>query len=55
MIFFGGFFLGGPQNLIVSAVATDLGQNRHVKLYAKSISVVTGIIDGTGCKFSSLL
>ena len=41
-----GFLLGGPANMISSAVAADLGGS--VKGSGKALATVTGIIDGTG-------
>ncbi|VDN06063.1 unnamed protein product [Thelazia callipaeda] len=43
-----GFFVGGPSNLISSAVATDLGEAGEIRGSARALSTVTGIIDGTG-------
>jgi len=42
-----GILVGGPNNIITSAVAADLAE--HPSLGdAKSLSTVTGIINGTG-------
>ena len=41
-----GFLLGGPANMISSAIAADLGSS--VKGSGKALATVTGIIDGTG-------
>jgi OPA family glycerol-3-phosphate transporter-like MFS transporter 3 len=41
-----GFLLGGPANMISSAIAADLGSS--VQGSGKALATVTGIIDGTG-------
>jgi OPA family glycerol-3-phosphate transporter-like MFS transporter 3 len=41
-----GFLLGGPANMISSAIAADLGG--AVKGEGRALATVTGIIDGTG-------
>ncbi len=41
-----GFLLGGPANMISSAIAADLGGS--IKGNGKALATVTGIIDGTG-------
>ena len=41
-----GFLLGGPANMISSAIAADLGGK--VKGEGRALATVTGIIDGTG-------
>ncbi|VDN23139.1 unnamed protein product [Gongylonema pulchrum] len=43
-----GFFVGGPANLISSAVSADLGKAEVIRGSAEALSTVTGIIDGTG-------
>lgn len=43
-----GFFIGGPANLISSAISADLGRSPEVAGNAEAISTVTGILDGTG-------
>lgn len=43
-----GFFVGGPANLISSAVSTDLGKTEAIRGSVEALSTVTGIIDGTG-------
>ncbi|CEG44428.1 sugar phosphate [Plasmopara halstedii] len=43
-----GFMLGGPANLISTAISADLGTHESIKGNAEALSTVTGIIDGTG-------
>lgn len=43
-----GFMLGGPANLISTAISADLGTHSSIKGDAAALSTVTGIIDGTG-------
>uniref|UniRef100_A0A0R3S6J2 Sugar phosphate exchanger 3 n=1 Tax=Elaeophora elaphi TaxID=1147741 RepID=A0A0R3S6J2_9BILA len=43
-----GFFIGGPANLISSAVSADLGKAEQIRGSSEALSTVTGIIDGTG-------
>uniref|UniRef100_A0A915Q1M8 Sugar phosphate exchanger 3 n=1 Tax=Setaria digitata TaxID=48799 RepID=A0A915Q1M8_9BILA len=43
-----GFFVGGPANLISSAVSADLGKAEQIRGSSEALSTVTGIIDGTG-------
>ncbi|KHN75134.1 Sugar phosphate exchanger 3 [Toxocara canis] len=43
-----GFFVGGPSNLISSAVSADLGRAEEIRGSAEALSTVTGIVDGTG-------
>uniref|UniRef100_A0A915CKM4 Major facilitator superfamily (MFS) profile domain-containing protein n=2 Tax=Parascaris univalens TaxID=6257 RepID=A0A915CKM4_PARUN len=49
-----GFFVGGPANLISSAVSADLGRVEQVRGSAEALSTVTGIIDGTGSVGASI-
>uniref|UniRef100_F1KWC7 Sugar phosphate exchanger 3 n=1 Tax=Ascaris suum TaxID=6253 RepID=F1KWC7_ASCSU len=49
-----GFFVGGPANLISSAVSADLGRAEQVRGSAEALSTVTGIIDGTGSVGASI-
>lgn len=54
IIFFGilsalsGFFIGGPANIISSAISADLGKHKSLMGNAAALSTVAGIIDGTG-------
>ncbi|KAF4322493.1 hypothetical protein BBO99_00002653 [Phytophthora kernoviae] len=43
-----GFMLGGPANLISTAISADLGTHESIRGNAEALSTVTGIIDGTG-------
>ena len=43
-----GFLLGGPANLISSAIASDLGNHPTISGDSEALGTVTGIIDGTG-------
>ncbi|KAM3725223.1 Sugar phosphate exchanger [Dirofilaria immitis] len=43
-----GFFVGGPANLISSAVSADLGKAEQIRGSSEALSTVAGIIDGTG-------
>eukprot|EP00058_Branchiostoma_floridae_P008987 XP_002594475.1 hypothetical protein BRAFLDRAFT_59797 [Branchiostoma floridae] len=43
-----GFFIGGPANLISSAISADLGRQNLIKGNSEALSTVTGIVDGTG-------
>ena len=43
-----GFMIGGPANLITSAISADLGKQDTVRGNKAALATVTGIIDGTG-------
>ncbi|EFO17016.1 hypothetical protein LOAG_11487 [Loa loa] len=43
-----GFFIGGPANLISSAVSADLANAEQIRGSSEALSTVTGIIDGSG-------
>ncbi|XP_074644505.1 sugar phosphate exchanger 3-like isoform X2 [Tubulanus polymorphus] len=43
-----GFFLGGPANLISSAISADMGRQENIKENKEALATVTGIVDGTG-------
>ncbi|XP_077195945.1 sugar phosphate exchanger 3 [Paroedura picta] len=43
-----GFFIGGPSNMISSAISADLGRQEVVKGSSEALATVTGIVDGTG-------
>uniref|UniRef100_A0A914X938 Sugar phosphate exchanger 3 n=1 Tax=Plectus sambesii TaxID=2011161 RepID=A0A914X938_9BILA len=43
-----GFFVGGPANLISSAISADLGKAPELHGSAEALGTVTGIVDGTG-------
>jgi len=46
-IFIAGVLVGGPCNLISSAITADLARNDKVSGSKESLSTITGIIDGT--------
>lgn len=43
-----GFFIGGPSNMISSAISADLGRQDLVQGSSEALATVTGIVDGTG-------
>ncbi|KAJ8392204.1 hypothetical protein AAFF_G00077720 [Aldrovandia affinis] len=43
-----GFFIGGPSNLISSAISADLGRQDALRGSKAALATVTGIVDGTG-------
>ncbi|EHB04426.1 Sugar phosphate exchanger 3 [Heterocephalus glaber] len=43
-----GFFIGGPSNMISSAISADLGRQELIQGSSEALSTVTGIVDGTG-------
>ncbi|XP_064632932.1 sugar phosphate exchanger 3-like [Lineus longissimus] len=43
-----GFFIGGPANLISSAISADIGRQGPLRGNKEALSTVTGIVDGTG-------
>ncbi|KAG8438660.1 hypothetical protein GDO86_005013 [Hymenochirus boettgeri] len=43
-----GFFIGGPSNMISSAISADLGRQDIIKGSSEALATVTGIVDGTG-------
>ena len=43
-----GFLLGGPANLISTAISADLGTHESLRGNTAALATVTGIIDGTG-------
>jgi len=49
-----GILVGGPNNIITSAVAADLSQHPSVKGNSKSLGTVTGLINGTGAITASI-
>jgi len=54
MLFCMGTLVGGPNNIITSAVAADLSSHPSVRGSAKSLGTVTGLINGTGALVSSV-
>lgn len=43
-----GFMVGGPANLISSAISADLGRQSALSANSEALATVTGIVDGTG-------
>ena len=43
-----GFLVGGPANIIPTAITADLGKQEKVRGSTEALATVTGIIDGTG-------
>lgn len=43
-----GFFIGGPSNMISSAISADLGRQEALRGSREALATVTGIVDGTG-------
>merc|ERR1712066_955232 len=43
-----GILVGGPNNIITSAVAADLAEHPSIGGNARSLGTVTGIINGSG-------
>uniref|UniRef100_A0A3B3DJA6 Sugar phosphate exchanger 3 n=1 Tax=Oryzias melastigma TaxID=30732 RepID=A0A3B3DJA6_ORYME len=43
-----GFFIGGPSNMISSAISADLGRQEALRSSQEALATVTGIVDGTG-------
>uniref|UniRef100_A0A7S2MCS9 Major facilitator superfamily (MFS) profile domain-containing protein n=1 Tax=Helicotheca tamesis TaxID=374047 RepID=A0A7S2MCS9_9STRA len=54
MLAFMGILVGGPNNIITSAVAADLASHPSVRGNNKSLGTVTGLINGTGAITASL-
>jgi len=54
MLFCMGTLVGGPNNIITSAVAADLSNHPTVRGSSKSLGTVTGLINGTGALISSV-
>mmetsp|Transcript_5256 Transcript_5256/g.15285 ORF Transcript_5256/g.15285 Transcript_5256/m.15285 type:complete len:467 (+) Transcript_5256:112-1512(+) len=49
-----GILVGGPNNIITSAVAADLASHPSVRGSSKSLGTVTGLINGTGSFTSAI-
>lgn len=43
-----GFLIGGPSNMISSAISADLGRQEALQNSQEALATVTGIVDGTG-------
>ena len=48
ILFVLGILIGGPNNIITSAVAADLADHPSINGNAKALGTVTGIINGVG-------
>ena len=48
LLCFMGCLVGGPNNIITSAVAADLSEDPSIKGSSKALGTVTGIINGSG-------
>lgn len=46
-VFFSGMFIGGPANLISSAISADLGRHKSLAGKTAAMATVAGFIDGT--------
>ena len=49
-----GIFVGGPNNIISSAVAADLAEHPSLKGNSRALGTVTGIINGSGSVTSAI-
>ena len=43
-----GILIGGPNNILTSAVAADLSEHPSIAGNSKSLGTITGIINGSG-------
>lgn len=48
LLCFMGCLVGGPNNIITSAVAADLAEDPSIQGSSKALGTVTGIINGSG-------
>ena len=48
LLFFTGFMMGGPANLVSGCISADLGTHKSLRGNSRALATVTGIIDGTG-------
>ncbi|PFX29279.1 Sugar phosphate exchanger 3 [Stylophora pistillata] len=48
LFIYGSFMVGGPANLISSAISADLGRQSALSANSEALATVTGIVDGTG-------
>jgi len=53
MLFVMGLLVGGPNNIITSAVCADLSSHPTVKGSSKSLGTITGLINGMGAVTAS--
>jgi hypothetical protein len=49
-----GCLVGGPNNIITSAVAADLAEDPSIRGSARALGTVTGIINGAGSVTAAL-
>ena len=49
-----GILVGGPNNIITSAVAADLAEHPSIKGNSRALGTVTGIINGSGSVTAAL-
>jgi sugar phosphate permease len=49
-----GILVGGPNNIITSAVAADLAEHPSIRGNSKALGTVTGIINGSGSVTAAL-
>lgn len=49
-----GILVGGPNNIITSAVAADLAEHPSLKGNSRALGTVTGIINGSGSVVAAL-
>ena len=49
-----GCLVGGPNNIITSAVAADLSEHPTIRGNARALGTVTGIINGSGSIIAAL-
>jgi OPA family glycerol-3-phosphate transporter-like MFS transporter 1/2 len=49
-----GLLIGGPNNIVTSAVAADLSEHALIRGNAKALGTVTSIINGVGSILAAL-
>ena len=54
LVCFMGCLVGGPNNIITSAIATELSEHPAVRGNAQALSSLTGLINGIGSIIASL-
>ena len=54
LLAFMGCLVGGPNNIITSAVAADLSEHPTIRGNARALGTVTGIINGSGSIIAAL-
>ena len=48
IIFFIGFFMGGPYNIISAASSIDLAKQKSIKGNKAALATISGLIEGLG-------